>query len=157
MEQIIRFSLIDSLQNILNKFKFPNINNQIHNNFAKSINHVNDDIDLLKKELTVLKMDEEINEEQAICIKESVRKRVNDLLNDDSNEKSKYYRTFCIRCYTEMRKYGMGSSYRRTKNKNYQKVIDNIELWYPTIGINNLKLSIDEKAIANKKAKENGY
>jgi hypothetical protein len=133
------------------------IYDQLIGEHTTSLHNVTNDISALKTDMTDLKLNTEITEEQAIRINNAVKRRINEILSKDDYEKAKYFRTFCIRCYTEMRTYGMGAGYRRTKKRDYQKVMSNIEAWEPTIGTKNLKSYIDEKALVNKKAKENGY
>lgn len=124
---------------------------------ATKVSSIENDVNGMKDEIYQLKNNEEITTEQAANIRRAAHKRVNDILGTDE-EKAKYFRTFIVCLWTDVRKNaGCGSTYYATKKCNYQRVIDYIEAWIPSCGISELKRHTDEKAKARRKAKEEGY
>lgn len=125
---------------------------------TNKINTQSDDILNIKDRMSELELNEEITEEQANTIRDTVNKRIAEILHYDNDEMAKYFRTFVIRCYSSLKKQNhMGSSYRRTKKRYYQTVIDTIESWIPNEGIQKLKDKIDKRAEAKRNAMKNGY
>jgi len=93
-----------------------------------------------------------------VSIKDRMTERIAEILHFDSDEIAKYYQTFIQRCYKSLKNDNhMGASYRRTKKKYYQTIIDSVEAWIPKEGIQNLKDIIDKRANSKKNAKKNGY
>ena len=125
---------------------------------VSKMNNHSDDIIVIKDRMTELELNEEITDEQANTINGSIKKRVAEILHFDTDEIAKYYQTFIQRCYKSLKSDNhMGASYRKTKKKYYQTIMDSIEAWIPKEGIQNLKDTIDKRANARKNAKKNGY
>ena len=105
-----------------------------------------------------LKENSEITTTKQEKIIETAQHRVSEILGFDDKEKAKYFRTFILRIYSDARKYaGLGSKISRTKEGNYQRVIDFMDAWTPNEGINNLKRKADERAKYRREAKNLGY
>lgn len=125
--------------------------------FSTKINNISDNIINLEDRMSEIELNEEITEEMANNIRDTVNKRVIEILHFDENEIAKYFRTFVIQCYSSLKKLGMGSSYRRTKKRYYQMLLDKAEAWIPDEGIQSLKDKIDKRAKAKREALLNGY
>jgi len=134
------------------------INESIIGGLVSKMNNHNDDIVSIKDRMTELELNEEITDDQANTINSAIKKRIAEILHFDSDEIAKYYQTFIQRCYKSLKNDNhMGASYRRTKKKYYQTIIDSVEAWIPKEGIQNLKDIIDKRANSRKNAKKNGY
>lgn len=125
---------------------------------AIQIKNINDNIGNIGDRMNNIEQSEEITTEQNENIIETVRRRIGEILGQDPFDRSKYYRIFAQRLYSDVRrKANMGSKAARTRKRDYQRVIDCIEAWTPSCGITNLKREADKNAAARKKAKEDGY
>jgi hypothetical protein len=131
--------------------------NDLVGGMSTKINNHGDEIVTIKDRMTTLELNEEITEEQANNIRDTANKRVAEILHFDEYEIAKYFRTFICACYKSIKENGGGSSYRRTRKKNYQRVLDVAESWIPSCGIQALKDKVDRKAEAKRLALQNGY
>jgi hypothetical protein len=105
-----------------------------------------------------MKLSYEITDTQKDIILDNAKRRVMEILSYDEDNVARYFRTFISSLYTDMRKYkGLGSKVATTKKRNYDNVIEGIDAWVPECGINNLKIKVDSRASANKRAKAAGY
>ena len=125
---------------------------------VKSINVLNDQMSKFNDEINDLKLNEEVTTEQATMMLNCTKRRVGEILGDDPIERSKYFRGFSIRLWSDLRKKGkIATQYCKTKKRDYQGAIDAIEAWLPEGGIAHLKQKLDESAAARKKTKDEGY
>lgn len=116
------------------------------------------DMKILKNDINELKYNEEITTTQKNKIKSAAKVRVYEIIGTDRLDKAKYYKTFISRLYSNAKKYAsMGSKIEETRKGDYQRVMNYIESWTPTQGIENLKREIDLNAEAKREAKELGY
>jgi vacuolar-type H+-ATPase subunit I/STV1 len=132
--------------------------NTIVGSMSKQLNGISDTICVLNDRMTNLELNEEITEEQAKNLNKTAKRRIVEILKGNELDMAKYFRYFILRLYSDMKKYhNMGSSFKTTKKRYYQSLIDNIEAWIPDEGIQNLKDKIDKKAEAKRIAREDGY
>lgn len=125
---------------------------------ASQMNGLMDDMSSVKGDIESLKLNEEVTTTQQETITESAQKRISEILNHNTYEKAKYFRTFIKRLYRDARQSaGLGSKISRTKKGNFQRVIDYIEAWTPKSGCAELKAEIDKKAEVKRQVKELGY
>ena len=130
----------------------------LYGGLSKKIDSTGQEVYALQDEVTNLKLNEEVTDEQASTLRNLVHKRASEVLNHDQAEKAKYYQGFIQQCYADMKsKHNMGGKLRTTKKGNYQNVINHIEAWTPSIGMQALKDRIDVRAELKRKAKEAGY
>lgn len=131
---------------------------QLVGGIVKKVTDHGDIILNIKDRMAELELNEEISEEQANNIKTTVNKRIAEILHFNEDEIAKYFRTFVIKCYSSLKKeHHMGSSYRSTHKKYYQSLLDTIEAWTPSEGVQKLKDKIDKRAEAKRNARKNGY
>lgn len=125
---------------------------------ASTVNNLVDDVNSMKDDIFQLKENEEITTTQQETIIELARKRVLEIIGDDSFEIQKYFRIFVQRLYKETRhNAGLGSKISRTKKCDYQRCIDYIEAWIPSCGCAALRTKADENAKSRRMAKDLGY
>lgn len=125
---------------------------------STKINGISDTVVNLGDRMLAIEENEEITETQVEIINQKIKQRIIEILGSDYYEQAKYFRSFIMVLYRDMKKnHGMASTYRRTKKRDYQRLIDNIEAWIPSMGIEKLKAEIDKKAESKNKAKNNGY
>ncbi len=122
------------------------------------VNAINASIRDIKDEIFRLKYAEEITDEQERKIVIAAKEKVNNLLNNDTNEIDKYFKVLVQKLYADAHKYaGLGSKISCTKKGNYQVVMDYIDEWYPECGCAELKVEADARAEARRKARDAGY
>ena len=125
---------------------------------ASAVNSLTDDVSTIKDDIFQLKMNEEITTTQQETIIELARKRVLEIIGDDSLEVKKYFKIFIQRLYKDTRQNaGLGSKIARTKKCDYQRCIDYIEAWIPSCGCAELRAKADANAKARLEAKKLGY
>lgn len=123
-----------------------------------NIDELRADMNGMKNDIEDLKYNAEITSEQAKRINLLARKRVYEILGEDEYERTKYYRTFIMRCYHDCRvEAGLGHCISATKKGDYQRAVNYIEGWLPKNGITRLKNEIDERADLKRKLKTQGY
>lgn len=135
------------------------------NNLSQQMGLVANKVDSLDKCMTTLvdrvdgiELRSEIDSDQEERLRETVNKRVYEILHYDPLEIAKYSRRFFSRCWSDAKRdAGVAASYKATKKENYQRAIDYIEAWLPREGCAALKDKIDEAARAKRKAQEEGY
>lgn len=125
---------------------------------SNSVNDIKGSVTDISDRVTQLELNEEITTGQCKIINASVKRRIREILGNDDFEYAKYSRTFFSSIYSDAKKdCVMGHVLSSTPKRDYQKCIDYIEAWIPSCGITALKESIDQKAKAKRKAKEQGY
>lgn len=128
------------------------------NGLSNTVTGIDTRIGELGNDIEQLKMNEEITTTQQENINKLARKRVLEIIGNDSLEIQKYLRIFIQRLYKETRQNaGLGSKIARTKKCDYQRCIDYIEAWIPSCGCAELRQRADDTARARVKAKELGY
>lgn len=91
---------------------------------ASAVNSLTDDVSTIKDDIFQLKMNEEITTTQQETIIELARKRVLEIIGDDSLEVKKYFKIFIQRLYKDTRQNaGLGSKIARTKNATIKDVL----------------------------------
>jgi vacuolar-type H+-ATPase subunit I/STV1 len=125
---------------------------------VSKVNEIGDGMTVITDRMNNLEQNEEITETQAETLNRKIKKRIAEILGFNQDDIAKYFRPFIFACYKDMRQYhGMAGSYRRTKKRDYQRIIDQVEAWIPSEGIMKLKEKIDKRAEANRKAIQEGY
>lgn len=135
------------------------------NNLSRQMGLVANKVDSLDKCMTMLvdrvdgiELRSEIDSDQEERLRETVNKRVYEILHYDPLEIAKYSRRFFSRCWSDAKRdAGVAASYKATKKENYQRAIDYIEAWFPREGCAAFKDKIDEAAKAKRKALDEGY
>lgn len=135
------------------------------NNLSRQMGLVANKVDSLDKCMTKLvgrvdgiELRSEIDSDQEERLRETVNKRVYEILHYDPLEIAKYSRRFFSRCWSDAKRdAGVAASYKATKKENYQRAIDYIEAWFPREGCAAFKDKIDEAAKAKRKALDEGY
>lgn len=135
------------------------------NNLSRQMGLVANKVDSLDKCMTMLvdrvdgiELRSEIDSDQEERLRETVNKRVYEILHYDPLEIAKYSRRFFSRCWSDAKRdAGVAASYKATKKENYQRAIDYIEAWFPREGCTAFKDKIDEAAKAKRKALDEGY
>lgn len=135
------------------------------NNLSRQMGLVANKVDSLDKCMTMLvdrvdgiELRSEIDSDQEERLRETVNKRVYEILHYDPLEIVKYSRRFFSRCWSDAKRdAGVAASYKATKKENYQRAIDYIEAWFPREGCAAFKDKIDEAAKAKRKALDEGY
>lgn len=135
------------------------------NNLSRQMGLVANKVDSLDKCMTMLvdrvdgiELRSEIDSDQEERLRETVNKRVYEILHYDPLEIAKYSRRFFSRCWSDAKiDAGVAASYKATKKENYQRAIDYIEAWFPREGCAAFKDKIDEAAKAKRKALDEGY
>ena len=125
---------------------------------SNSVVNVQNDIAILSTDMEQLKMNEEVTTTQQETLTEAAKKRICEILGNDSLEQKKYFRIFVQKLYKDTRKNaGLGSKIARTRKGDYQRCLDYIETWIPGCGCVELRARADRNAEARRKAKELGY
>ena len=135
------------------------------NNLSRQMGLVANKVDSLDKCMTMLvdrvdgiELRSEIDSDQEERLRETVNKRVYEILHYDPLEIAKYSRRFFSRCWSDAKRdAGVAASYKATKKENYQRAIDYIEAWFPREGCAAFKDKIDEAAKVKRKALDEGY
>jgi len=140
-----------------NAMTVGNINRQL-GIVVTTVNNLSDDVNMIKSDMEILKLNEEVTTTQQEKIIETARRRTFEVLGTDIIDHKKYFRKFIGRLYSDTRKYaGLGSKIARTKKGDYQRVLDYIEAWMPVCGSAKLKSEADDNAKARLIAQSEGY
>lgn len=140
-----------------NAMMMQNLNKQL-GVVTIAVTTLSDDIGVIKEDINLLKLNEEVTTTQQETILETAQKRVSEILGDDELERQKYFKIFAKRIYSDTRhNAGLGSKISRTRKGDFQRVIDYIEAWIPSCGCAELRAKADRNAEARKQAKEQGY
>lgn len=125
---------------------------------TSTINDIQDNLGNLTNRMDAIENTQEITTTQVDVITEMARKRVVQIIGDDSLEMTKYFRIFVQNLYKDARKYaGLSHRIERTQKHNYQRILDYIEAWNPQCGCASLRNRADQNAKARLKAKNLGY
>lgn len=140
-----------------NALSIQNVNKQL-GIVAVTVTGLVDDVNAIKGDIELLKLNEEVTTSQQEIIIETAQRRVIEIIGDDSYEKQKYFKIFVTRIYSDARKKAsLGSKVARTKKGDFQRVIDFMESWIPSCGCAALKAKADNNAEARKLARTEGY
>lgn len=141
---------------------------EIGMNTNQRVNNIETDLGQVKNRVDKIEYHEEITYEQQTMIDTLVTKRVYQVLGlgdsssrwseDERLEYAKYSRTFRRRLRSEVSNKGhLAYPFRTTSKGNYDAACRDIMAWFPRNGVEALKVEIDERAKANRIAKEQGY
>lgn len=141
---------------------------EIGMNTNNRVNNIEQDLSKVKDRVDNIEYHEEITYEQQNMINTLISKRVYAVLDlNPSPSKwteeeqliyAKYGRMFRRRLRSEVSNKGhLAYPFRTTSKGNYDSACRDIMAWIPRNGTNELKKEADERAKANRLAKEQGY
>jgi hypothetical protein len=150
---------LQGLMNVVgqNAMTVQNIGSQL-GIVAKTVTNLSTDVNEIKSEISLLKLNEEVTTAQEETIIETAQKRICEILGNDLLERQKYFKIFAKRIYSDTRhNAGLGSKVSRTKKGDFQRVVDYMEAWIPNCGCAELRARADKNAEARKIARAEGY
>lgn len=125
------------------------------NGLSNSMANTNAKLESMRGEIDQLKFNEEITTDQHNKIRNSAHRRVYSLIGEDQYSKDHYFGTFVKRLYADMRRnYGLGPQIERTKKRDYDRIMEGIENWYPYGGVKALMAEIDKREEERKRYRE---
>ena len=150
--------LLSRVDDLTGKVEKLQNSNELMLGVSNKVNNIQEDVISMNNRMEQIELNEEVTTEQKEGIRSACRARIYDILGGDPDTYARYYRIFAQRLWSDMRKNcGLGSKIEETHKRDYQRILNGIEAWYPIGGVQKLKDRCDANAKARLEAKHNGY